>query len=133
MSRYDAMLVTPFGTEGKSKWVKIGAAFVNQDGSISLKLDAYPAPGSDLVLQIPMTKEEKDAKFGTHGQAMRQQSSPQRMSPGQGRGYQPPPGRGHQQQRAPMRAPAPWVLEDGTEVYEAKDLPTDHPDFIPFD
>lgn len=67
--RYDAMLVTKYkkndGSEG-SYWVKIGAAFQNKDGSIGVKLDAIPVHG-DLVLQIPMSKEEKEEKFGKRG------------------------------------------------------------------
>lgn len=31
---------------GKSFWVRIGAAFVNSDGSINIKLDAIPTNGS---------------------------------------------------------------------------------------
>ncbi len=30
---------------GKSYWVRIGAAFVNQDGSETVLLDAFPANG----------------------------------------------------------------------------------------
>ncbi len=136
-TRYDAMCVTPYGTEGKSRWTKIGAAFVNKDGSIGVKLDCYPAAGSDIVLQIPLTDAEKEAKFGSHGQAMRQQTQPQR-GVGHGRGYQPPTGRGNgPPQRAPV-APTeqrgePWILEDGTPIWDARQLPREHPDFLPFD
>lgn len=31
--------------EGKSRWVRIGAAFVNRDGSINAFLDALPLDG----------------------------------------------------------------------------------------
>lgn len=33
------------GKEGKERWVKIGQAFVNKDGSINAYLDAYPRDG----------------------------------------------------------------------------------------
>lgn len=33
------------GKDGKAKWVKIGQAFVNKDGSINAFLDAYPRDG----------------------------------------------------------------------------------------
>jgi hypothetical protein len=31
---------------GKSAWVKLGAGWINSDGSLNLKLDAYPANGT---------------------------------------------------------------------------------------
>jgi len=31
--------------EGKSKWVRVGTAFVNRDGSINALLDIYPTEG----------------------------------------------------------------------------------------
>lgn len=31
--------------EGKSRWVKIGHAFTNKDGSINAYLDVYPRDG----------------------------------------------------------------------------------------
>lgn len=33
------------GSDGKSKWTRIGAAFVNKDGSINAILDTYPNEG----------------------------------------------------------------------------------------
>jgi hypothetical protein len=33
------------GKEGKSFWVRVGAAFTNSDGSLSVKLDALPTNG----------------------------------------------------------------------------------------
>jgi len=33
------------GKEGKSRWVKIGAAFTNKDGSMNVFLDALPCDG----------------------------------------------------------------------------------------
>lgn len=31
--------------EGKAKWVRVGAAFTNRDGSINVLLDTYPSEG----------------------------------------------------------------------------------------
>ena len=31
--------------DGKSRWVRIGSAFVNKDGSINALLDVYPRDG----------------------------------------------------------------------------------------
>lgn len=33
------------GKDGKSRWVKIGVAYVNQDGSINASLDVFPRDG----------------------------------------------------------------------------------------
>lgn len=33
------------GKDGKSRWVRIGAAFVNRDGSLNAFLNAFPIDG----------------------------------------------------------------------------------------
>jgi len=33
------------GKDGKSRWTKIGMAFINKDGSINVLLDAFPRDG----------------------------------------------------------------------------------------
>jgi hypothetical protein len=33
------------GKDGKSRWVRIGAAFVNRDGSLNAFLNAFPVDG----------------------------------------------------------------------------------------
>lgn len=33
------------GKDGKSRWIKIGSAFVNKDGSINALLDVFPRDG----------------------------------------------------------------------------------------
>lgn len=33
------------GPDGKSRWVRIGSAFLNRDGSINALLDTYPSEG----------------------------------------------------------------------------------------
>ena len=47
------------GKDGKDRWVKIGHAFVNKDGSINAYLDVYPRDGK---LQIRERRELKEAK-----------------------------------------------------------------------
>ena len=46
------------GKDGKARWVKIGNAFVNKDGSINAFLDVYPRDGK---LQIRDRKSESKA------------------------------------------------------------------------
>ena len=46
------------GKNGKSRWVRIGTAFVNRDGSINAILDVFPKDGK---LQIRDRRERKDA------------------------------------------------------------------------
>jgi len=41
----DVYLITNRGEEGKSFWSRIGVAFVNQDGSLNVILDALPLNG----------------------------------------------------------------------------------------
>jgi len=49
--------------EGKSHWLKLGVGFVNQDGSINLKLDALPSNHSLQVRDFE-SAEEREARFG---------------------------------------------------------------------
>ena len=44
--------------DGKSRWVKVGAAFVNRDSSLNVVLDVFPKDGK---LQIRDRRERKDA------------------------------------------------------------------------
>jgi len=65
-SRWDAMMVEEYVDgqgQGRSKWTKIGAAFENKDGSISVQVNAVPLNGK-MILQVPLSKEEREAKFG---------------------------------------------------------------------
>lgn len=39
------------GQNGKKFWTKIGVGFVNQDGSINLKLDAIPVGGQGIQVR----------------------------------------------------------------------------------
>ena len=96
-NRFDAMMVREYEKDGQSKshWTKIGSAFCNKDGSISVLLDAMPLPSPDgyrVVLQIPLTQAQKDEKFGPRngGQQQRQQQ----QGRGQGAQQQRPTGQG---------------------------------------
>ena len=44
------------GKDGKDRWVKIGTAYRNKDGSINAYLDVYPRDGK---LQIRNRREAK--------------------------------------------------------------------------
>ncbi len=46
------------GKDGKSRWVRIGTAFANKDGSINAFLDVFPRDGK---IQIRDRRERKDA------------------------------------------------------------------------
>jgi hypothetical protein len=52
----------PYGPDGKKKWMNVGTGFVNEDGSISLKLDALPINGQ-LTVRAYQTREEREAFF----------------------------------------------------------------------
>lgn len=39
------------GKDGKSRWVKIGTAFINKDGSINAFLDVFPRDGKLQIRQ----------------------------------------------------------------------------------
>lgn len=56
--------------EGKSHWLKLGVGFVNQDGSINLKLDALPTNHS-MQIRDYESAEEREAKFGRRSDADR--------------------------------------------------------------
>lgn len=76
-TRYDAMTVVEYGQEGKSRWTKIGAAFVNENGSIGIQLDALPVNGK-IILQIPLSREEREQRWKQRDQEQKQGRGPQR-------------------------------------------------------
>lgn len=43
---------------GKSFWIKIGAAFSNQDGSDTVLLDALPVNGRMQIRQVQKTSDK---------------------------------------------------------------------------
>lgn len=49
--------------DGKSRWIKIGQAFVNKDGSINALLDVYPRDGK---LQIRDRKISQTTNSNTN-------------------------------------------------------------------
>ncbi|HPW46038.1 MAG TPA: hypothetical protein PKU96_06705 [bacterium] len=44
------------GKEGKSRWVKIGSAYGNKDGSINVILDALPCDGKVQIREKRKTE-----------------------------------------------------------------------------
>lgn len=77
--RYDVLVSRQNGE--KRFFTKIGAAFVNQDGSIGVKLDALPLTG-DLFLKIPLPRDGENAGGGGGGgqqQRRRRPGQPQRI------------------------------------------------------
>jgi hypothetical protein len=73
--RWDAMSVREYtDRQGQQRtyWTKVGSGFTNKDGSIGIQLDALPLDGR-IVLQIPLTKEQREAKFQQRQQGYQQQ------------------------------------------------------------
>jgi hypothetical protein len=52
---------------GRSFWSKIGAAFHNADGGMTLLLDAYPAQGNRIVVREPKPWEGRPANEHGNG------------------------------------------------------------------
>lgn len=44
------------GKDGKARWVKIGSAFVNRDGSINALLDVFPRDGKIQIRERSRNK-----------------------------------------------------------------------------
>lgn len=62
MKRYD--LISPRKSkDGKTRWLKVGAAFPKDNGSFSLVLDALPLPDEDgrvsLLMSEPKPREDR--------------------------------------------------------------------------
>ena len=113
-NRWDVMSIREYTDRtgvARTQWTRVGAGFTNQNGSINIILELVPCAIDGeikLQLQVPLSKEEKEAKFGGGGQAMRQEhagSYPQNEGT---RGARPAPGQGfatphqRQQQAAPQ-------------------------------
>jgi hypothetical protein len=59
---------------GKSFWTRVGVGFVNQDGSINLRLDAIPVNGTLQVREWePSERRGGDATNGAGGEGPRVQ------------------------------------------------------------
>ena len=133
--RYDAMMVEEYVDgqgQGRSKWTRIGAAFVNKDGSIGVQLNALPITGK-VILQVPLSKVEREAKFGKKEQGgvgrpqqqRRGQSQPQQGGFGNYAGRRPAQAAQH------PRAPGPPPIPDETDGFADDNwAPQDDP--IPF-
>ena len=48
------------GQNGKSRWTKVGAAFLNKDGSINVLLDAFPKDGKLQIRDRRYPKKTKE-------------------------------------------------------------------------
>lgn len=48
------------GKDGKSWWTKIGVGFVNRDGSITLKLDAFPIGSNSIQVRDYEPRDARD-------------------------------------------------------------------------
>ena len=61
--RRDVFVVTERTTAAgaKSYWTKVGSAFNNKDGSITVKLEALPLSGT-LQIRDAETPEQRDAR-----------------------------------------------------------------------
>jgi hypothetical protein len=59
---------------GKSYWTRVGIGFVNQDGSMNLRLDAIPVNGTLQVREWePFDRRGAEAPNGAGGEAPRAQ------------------------------------------------------------
>lgn len=58
--------------DARSFWTRIGVAFVNRDGSFTLKLDAVPLAGTIQLRDVEAREESRgrsDGVFGAPAQA----------------------------------------------------------------
>ena len=51
-------VVCPMERKGKTHWMRIGSAFKNEDGTINVYLDAYPANGKLRVMPLNSTEPD---------------------------------------------------------------------------
>ena len=71
---------------GKSYWTRIGVGFVNRDGSITLKLDAYPVNGT---VQVREWEPEGARRGNEDGEGGGQRARPRREQPSNGSPREP--------------------------------------------
>lgn len=62
MSAKRKKVLCPMERQGKTYWMRIGSAYINNDGSTNVYLDAYPANGK---LQIRDLDERDESKRKT--------------------------------------------------------------------
>jgi hypothetical protein len=71
MQRYD--LISPRESkDGKTRWMKVGAAFTRDNGGFSLVFDALPLPDKEGNVRLLMT-EPKPREDAAGGYGQRQQ------------------------------------------------------------
>jgi hypothetical protein len=58
-----AYTVVERNKDGKKFWVRVGAAFVNRDGSLSVRLDAMPVNG-ELQIRDYQPRDVREASAG---------------------------------------------------------------------
>lgn len=51
-------VLCPMESQGRTRWMRIGSAFLNSDGSTNVYLDAYPANGKLQIRDL----DERDQK-----------------------------------------------------------------------
>ena len=56
---------------GKPYWLKVGAAFTNRDGSLSVVMDAFPSSTNRLQIREPRFPEEAPPPSGNGAGAPR--------------------------------------------------------------
>jgi len=50
-------VLCPLNRNGKTFWMRVGSAFVNADGSISVYLDAYPTDRKLVIRDLEATEQ----------------------------------------------------------------------------
>lgn len=101
--------------EKKTRWPRVGVGFTNQNGSINVILEMIPVPVDGqirLQLQVPLSPEEREAKFGQRGNQQGQQGqrgNQQGQRSNDSRGAKPSPGRGFGPPHRAKSQPEPIV------------------------
>jgi hypothetical protein len=60
MADRKAVYVTTEGKDGKNYWTRIGVAFVNRDGSLNVKLEAFPVNAQFHIRDFNPRDDERD-------------------------------------------------------------------------
>ena len=59
MSSKRRKVLCPMERQGKTYWMRIGSAFINNDGSTNVYLDAFPANGKLQIRELDERDESK--------------------------------------------------------------------------
>ena len=65
MSAKRRKVLCPMERQGKTYWMRIGSAYLNNDGSTNVYLDAYPANGKLQIRDL----DERDESKGKAGES----------------------------------------------------------------